>query len=44
MGKASIGLKESDFKLLKEFKNELMQTRCPFDLSALQPLMHRVRR
>jgi bifunctional non-homologous end joining protein LigD len=38
MGKASIGLKESDFKLLKEFKNELMQTRCPFDLSALQPI------
>lgn len=35
MGKASVGLKESDLKLLKEHKNELMQDTCPFYQSSI---------
>ncbi len=30
-GKASIGLKQSDFALIKEFRRELEQEECPFE-------------
>jgi bifunctional non-homologous end joining protein LigD len=30
VGKASLGLKESDLKLLKDYRNELSQEECPF--------------
>ncbi len=38
MGKASLGLKESDLKLLKEYRNELTQDECPFLESSISSL------
>jgi len=38
IGKASLGLKESDLKLLKEYKNELMQEKCPFSPGSMPEL------
>lgn len=35
VGKASLGLKESDLKLLKEYKNELSQDECPFEMNSI---------
>jgi len=35
VGKASLGLKESDLKLLKDFRNELSQDQCPFIESSI---------
>lgn len=38
MGKASLGLKESDLKLLKEYRNELTQDECPFLESSISSI------
>lgn len=38
VGKASLGLKESDLKLLKEYRNELIQDECPFLESSISSL------
>ena len=38
VGKASLGLKESDLKLLKEYKNELSQDECPFEESSISDI------
>lgn len=35
VGKASLGLKESDLKLLKEYRKELSQDECPFETSSI---------
>jgi len=35
VGKASLGLKQSDLKLLKEYRNELLQEECPFIESSI---------
>ncbi len=33
MGRASLGLKGSDLQLLKQYKNDLVQEECPFELA-----------
>ncbi|MDF2985689.1 MAG: dependent ligase-like proteinATP dependent ligase family protein [Eubacterium sp.] len=38
MGKASLGLKGSDLQLLKQYKNELIQTECPFELNSIDDM------
>lgn len=35
VGKASLGLKESDLQLLNQYKNELLTQECPFESSSL---------
>lgn len=36
MGRASLGLKDSDLLLLKQYKNDLLQEECPFELSVIK--------
>jgi bifunctional non-homologous end joining protein LigD len=38
VGKASLGLKDTDLKLLKEYRNELSQDECPFIESSLSDI------
>jgi bifunctional non-homologous end joining protein LigD len=35
MGKASLGLKEADLRLIREYKDQLLQDKCPFEASSI---------